>query len=163
MAGISLEQNVAELERIAARSALGAAAAANAMAKYIAERTAHDTLTRRRNPPGTWYKARPGEPPSYGTGALARSMYSHPASGGLRASAVAGSSDRRARLFEFGSCLIQPRREQRLHWKDSGGWWSHPVLRVDDDHPFLGPTTDEAIDDGELWLIAIEAFRPYDP
>jgi hypothetical protein len=31
------------------------------------------------------------------------------------------------------------------------------------EHPFLGPTTDDAIDDGELRRVAIEAFREYDP
>ena len=157
-----MEQNVAELEQIAVRAALGAAAAANAMAKYVADRVAGETLTRRRNSPGSYYKARPGEPPSYGTGALARSMYWHPAGGGLRASAVVGSKDRRARVFEFGSCLLTPASGSHMGWKDTGGIWRHRSVLMEE-HPFLGPTTDEALDDGELWLIAIEAFRPYDP
>ena len=159
---ITPEANVAYLEAVLAKAKMGAPAVAEAMARYIAERTANETLTRRINPPGTYYKARPGEPPSFGSGALADSMYSTPASGGLRASAVAGSTDRRAHVFEFGSCLLQPARGKLMGWKDSGGVWRHRYVRMEK-HPFLEPTTEEAIDDGELRRIAIEAFRPYDP
>ena len=161
--GISPEANVAYLEGVLAKAKLGAQATANAMAKYIADRVANDTLRRNVNPPGTWYKARPGAPPSYGTGALANSIYSTPASGGLRSSAFVGSEDKRARLFEFGGCVLKPGSGGRLHWRDSGGWWSHPWLRVDEKHPFLGPTTEDAISDGELHRIARDAFREYDP
>lgn len=157
------EENLTQLIAIRERAKLGAAAAAAAMARYIAERTAQDTLTRRTTSPGQYYRAKRGEPPSYSTGTLAASMYHTPASGGLRASAFAGSRDKRARLFEFGGCVLKPGDGKLLHWKDSGGWWSHPFLRVETEHPFLGPTTDEAIDDGELLRVAIDAFRDYDP
>ena len=55
-----------------------------------------------------------------------------------------------------------------MTWKDTGRKipWRHKRLPVDGEfpaHPFLGPTTDEAIDDGELQRIAVEAFREYDP
>ena len=65
---ITPEENVAYLEAVLAKAKLGAQATANAMAAHVADRVANDTLQRRRNPPGTWYKARPGDPPSYGTG-----------------------------------------------------------------------------------------------
>ena len=161
--GISPEANVAYLEAVLAKAKLGAQAAANAMAAHVADRVANDTLRRRVNPPGTWYKARPGEPPSYGTGALAKSINTTPASAGLWSSAFVGSEDKRARLFEFGGCVLKPGGGGKLHWKDSGGWWSHRWLRVDDEHPFLGPTTDDAIDDGSLHQVARDAFREYDP
>jgi hypothetical protein len=159
---ITPEQNVAYLEAVLAKANLGAQAAAQAMADYIADRVANETLTQRINPPGTYYKARPGEPPSYGSGALANSMYSTPASGGLRSSAFAGSKDRRAHVFEFGSCILQPTRGKLMGWKDSGGVWRHRTV-IMQDHPFLEPTTEDAIDDGELHRIAVEAFREYDP
>lgn len=160
--GISPEANVAYLEAVLAKAKQGAPAVAEAMARYIADRVANETLTRRINPPGTYYKARPGEPPSYGSGALADSMYHTPASGGLRASALAGSTDRRAHVFEFGSCLLRPARRKLMGWKDTGGVWRHRFVRMEE-HPFLEPTTEDAIDDGELHRIAVEAFREYDP
>ena len=159
---ITPEANVAYLEAVLARAKMGAPAAAAAMARYIAERAANETLTRRINPPGTYYKARPGEPPSYGSGALADSMYSTPATDGLRSSASAGSKDRRAHVFEFGSCLLGPTRGMLMGWKDSGGIWRHRSVLMER-HPFLEPTTEDAIDDGELRRIAIDAFREYDP
>ena len=162
MPGVSFEGNIAYLEGVLAQVKLGPAAAAEAMARYIAERVANETLTRRINPPGTYYKARPGEPPSYGTGALADSMYSTPASGGLRASALVGSTDKRAHIFEYGSCILQPTRHKLMGWKDSKGIWRHRMVAMEE-HPFLGPTIEEAIDDGELTRVAIEAFREYDP
>lgn len=160
--GISPEANVAYLEGVLAKAKLGAQATANAMAKYIADRVANDTLTRRINPPGTYYKARPGDPPSYGSGALARSIYSTPASAGLRSSASVGSTDRRAHVFEFGSCLLTPTRGRLMGWKDSGGVWRHRYVRMEK-HPFLEPTTEDAIRDGELHRVARDAFREYDP
>jgi hypothetical protein len=160
---ITPEANVAYLEAVLAKAKLGAQAAANAMAAHVADRVANDTLQRRRNPPGTWYKARPGDPPSYGTGTLAKSIYTTPASGGLRSSAFVGSQDKRARLFEFGGCVLKPGGGGLLHWKDSGGWWSHRWLRVDEKHPFLGPTTEDAVNDGSLQQAARDAFREYDP
>ena len=160
---ITFEENIRLLEQYRDNARRGAQAVANAMAKYIAGRAADETLTRRRSAPGTYYKAKRGEPPSYGTGTLAKSMYWEPASGGLRTSAVAGSRDLRARLFEFGGCVLRPTSKKVMHWTDSGGSWYHSVLRVDTEHPFLGPTTDEAIDDGSLRRVAIEAGREYDP
>jgi hypothetical protein len=165
---ITPEQNIADLEKIIARAAQGAAVAADAMARYIAERTALDTLTRKRLSPGQYHVARPGDPPAMMSGTLAGAMYTEPASGGLRASAIAGNDDKRARLFEYGGCVLKS-DSGMLRWRDTGrpgnpgGFWSHWSLRVDVEHPFLGPTTDEAIDDGELQRVAIEAFREYDP
>jgi hypothetical protein len=49
-----------------------------------------------------------------------------------------------------------------MHWTDSAGSWYHAQL-PGLEHPFLGPTTEEAIDNGTLRQIAIDAFRPYDP
>lgn len=157
------EENLAEWLAILERARLGAAAAADAMARYVAERTANETLRRRRTAPGQYYKAVPGEPPAYGSGKLAKSMYWEPASRGLRASAVAGSRDKRASLFEFGGCVLKPTSRSVMHWVDSGGSWYHRELRVDVEHPFLSLTTEEAIDDGELQRVAVEAFREYDP
>ncbi len=165
---ISFEDNLAEWLRIEARARLGALAAAEAMARYIAERTADDTLRRTHHAPGAYHKAAPGAPPAYASGTLARSMYWTPASGGLRASAYAGNSARYAKLQEFGGCVLQPTDGETMTWKDTGRStpWRHKRLPVDGEfpaHPFLGPTTDEAVDDGELQRVAVEAFREYDP
>ena len=159
---ISFEENLAEWIAIEERARRGAEAAADAMARYIAWRTAEDTLRRRRTSPGQYYKAVRGEPPAYGSGKLAESMYWEPASRGLRASAIAGSRDRRAALFEFGGCVLKPTSRSVMHWVDSGGSWYHASLPAPA-HPFLGPTTEDAIDDGGLQQAAIDAFREYDP
>ena len=161
---ITPEANVAYLEAVLAKARLGAPAVANAMAQYIAERVAQDTLTRNRHAPGAYHKARPGAPPSMASGKLANAMFWTPASKGLRATAFVGNSDKRARLLEFGGCVLRPTSRKVMHWIDSGGSWFHAVLTVDDEgHPFIKPTTDEAIDDGELSRVARDAFREYDP
>jgi hypothetical protein len=163
---ISPEANVAYLEGVEALARQGAVAAANAMAKYIAERVALDTLTQNKHAPGAYHKARPGAPPATASGKLAKAMFHTPASGELRASAIVGNDDKRARVLEFGGCVLRPTRGRFMHWTDSGGSWYHRVLPMDGErheHPFLGPTTDEATDDGELQRIAIEEFRRYDP
>jgi hypothetical protein len=163
---VTPEENLAQWLQIEARARLGAAAAAEAMARYIAERVADDTLRRTHHAPGAYHKAAPGAPPATASGNLARSMYWTPASGGLRASAYAGNSARYARLLEFGGCVLTPTSGKVMHWTDTGGSWYHARLPAGGEypeHPFLGPTTDEAIDDGELRRVAVEAFREYDP
>lgn len=155
------EQNLAYLEAVLAKARLGASAAAAAMARYIAERVQNETL-RPVHAPGAYYKARPGAPPTSASGRLARGMYSTPASGGLRASAYAGNTAEHAKLLEFGGCVLKPTSHKVMHWTDSGGSWFHAQLPAPA-HPFLGPTTEDAIDDGELRRVAIDAFREYDP
>jgi hypothetical protein len=164
---VTPEENVAYLEAILARARLGAAAAATAMAKYIADRVATDTLTQNKHSPGAYHKARPGAPPASASGSLAKGMYYTPASGELRASAYVGNAARHARLLEFGGCVLRPTTRKVMHWTDSAGSWYHAALPMDrgdqPEHPFLEPTTDEAIDDGELQRVAVDAFREYDP
>ena len=160
------EENVALLLRIEARARLGAQAAATAMARYIAERTADDTLRRTTHAPGAYHKAAPGAPPAMASGSLAKGMYYTPASGGLRTTAAAGNSALHAKLLEFGGCVLKPTSGKVMHWTDTGGSWYHARLPAGGDfpaHPFLGPTTQEAIDDGSLRQVAIDAFKPYDP
>jgi hypothetical protein len=165
---VDVAGNIAYLKSVEALAARGAPAVADAMARYIAERTALDTLTRKRLSPGMYHVARPGDPPAMMSGKLADAMFTEPASGGLKASALAGNDDKRARLFEYGGCVLKSATGM-LKWRDTGrpdnrgGFWSHWILTVDDEHPFLGPTTDEAIDDGDLQRVAIEAFREFDP
>jgi hypothetical protein len=150
----------------------GAEAVANAMAQYIAERTAQDTLRRRRHAAGQYYKAKPGDPPAYASGKLANSMYSEPVSGGLRASAIAGTDDKRASLLEGGGCVLTSTSRPVMKWRDSGrpdnpsGWWSHRRLPLSGEwpaHPFLSTTVEEAIADGSLRQVAIQAGIPFDP
>ena len=163
---MSPEENLLYWLAVEEKARLGAAAAAEAMAAYIAQRIRDDTLRRRRTAPGQYYKAKRGDPPASGTGALADSVYSTPASGGLRASAYAGSTDRRASLFECGGCVLQAPAGSVMKWHDSGGWWSHHTLPLAGgfpEHPFIGFTTDEAIDDGELARVGEAAFAEYDP
>ena len=57
---VTPEWNVAYLEAVLAKAKQGAPAVAEAMAKYIADRVANETLTRRINPPGR----APGTPTS---------------------------------------------------------------------------------------------------
>jgi hypothetical protein len=143
---------------------LGASAAANAMARYIAERTADDTLRQITHAPGAYYKARPGAPPAYASGALAKGMFWTPAatSQGTRATAYAGNSARHANLLEHGGCVLRPTRGKVMAWKDTGGAWHHRSLPAPA-HPYLAPTVQDAIDDGSLRQVAIDAFRPFDP
>ena len=160
------EQYLAWLEEVERKARLGARPTAEAMARHVAERIKNDTLRRRRHAPGQYYKAKPGEPPSYASGKFADSIYSTPASGGLRATAYVGSSDKRAKMFEFGGCVLTEVSRPVMKWRDSRGWWSHhrlPLSGTWPEHPFLRPTVEEVIDDGSLRQAAIDAFRPYDP
>jgi hypothetical protein len=118
-------------------------------------------LQRTRHQKGEWYRQRPGEPPARASGALAQAMYFKPASGGLRATALVGNDAPYSRILEFG-CVITPVNRKFMHWTDSGGSWYHTILVVPR-HPFLSTTTDEAIEDGSLRQVAIDAFEPYDP
>jgi hypothetical protein len=164
---VTPEENLTQWLQIEQRARLGAAAAATAMAKYIADRVANDTLRQNKHAPGAYHKARPGAPPASASGSLAKGMYYTPASGELRASAYVGNAAQHARLLEFGGCVLKPTTRKVMHWTDSAGSWYHAALPMDrseqPEHPFLGPTTDEAIDDGELRRVAIDAFREYDP
>ena len=155
------QQNLAYWEGVLVQAKKGAQAAATAMAKYIAERTAQDTLRRTMHAPGEWYNQKAGEPPAYASGNLAESMFYRSAHDGLRTSAMVGNSADYSRILEFG-CVIVPRAKKKLHWADSGGFWYHDFLELPE-HPFLSRTTDEAIEDESLREEAIEAFRPYDP
>ena len=158
---MTFEENIEAWEAIAAKARGGSAAAAAAMARYIAWRTARDTLTRSYHASGAWHRTRPGEPPARASGKLAKGMFATPASGGLRASASVGNRECYSRALEFGS-VLEPMSSEYMHWKDSGGPWYHEYLMMRP-HPFLEPTVREAIDDGELQQVAIDAFRPYDP
>ena len=167
--GITPEENLAYLIQIEATARKGAAAAATAMARYIADRVVTDTLQQTTHAPGAYYKSRPGAPPATASGSLAKGMYYTPASGELRATAYVGNTARHAKLLEFGGCVLQPSGGKTMKWKDTGRdtAWHHKRLPSDQDefpaHPYLGPTTDEAIDDGELRQVAIDAFREFDP
>ena len=167
---MTFEEYIAWLEAAIEKMEYGAAAMADAMARYLAERTADDTLRRTTHSPGTYYKARPGAPPAYVSGTLAKSMFVTPASAsrGARATAYVGNNARQAKLMEFGGCVLQPTDGKTMKWKDTGRDrpWHHRRLPVDGEfpaHPFLAPTVQEAIDDGSLTRVAIDAFRPYDP
>ena len=165
---MTLDEYIAWLERAIERMELGAPAMANAMAEYLADRVANDTLRRTHHAPGAYHRAAPGAPPAYASGNLARSMFTTPApaSRGVRATAMVGNNARYAKLMEHGGCVLQPTSRKVMHWTDSGGSWYHARLPVSGEfpaHPFLEPTVQEAIDDGELTRVAIDAFRPYDP
>lgn len=161
------EGYLAWLDAAEAKERQAARVVAAAMANHVAERVKNETLRRRKTAPGTYYKAKPGDPPAYGTGKLADSIYTTPVSGGdLVASAEVRSSDKRAALFEFGGCVLTERSAPVMTWKDSRGWWSHhrlPLSGTWPEHPFLEPTVQEVVDDGSLLRVAIEAFLPYDP
>lgn len=160
---ISPGANVTYLEGVLATAERGAQATATAMAEYITDRVVNITLRRTSHAPGEYYQARPGEPPAYASGHLAESIYFRPASEGLRTSALVQVDPDLpyGRILEFG-CVVQPTTYSLMHWKDTGGSWYHPSLNVEA-HPYLGPTTEEAIEDGSLEEIAIRAFRDYDP
>jgi hypothetical protein len=163
---MTLDESADWWEAAAERATLGANAMADAMAEYLARRISQDTLRRRRHAPGQYYKAKPGDPPASATGKLADSMTWEPVSRGLRASAIVTSDDKRAGLFEFGGCVLTERSAPVMKWRDSAGWWSHhrlPLSGTWPEHPFVGPTVQEAIDDGSLTRVAVEAFMPFDP
>jgi phage gpG-like protein len=168
VAQMNLDEYIAWLEQAIDRVDLGAAAMANAMAEYLADRIANDMLRRTTHSPGAYFKARPGAPPASASGNLARSMFTTPApaSRGLRATAYVGNNARYAKLMEHGGCVLRPTSHKVMHWRDSEGSWYHPRLPASGDfpaHPFMEPAVQEAIDDGSLLRVALEAFLPYDP
>lgn len=162
---ISFEENIRLWQEVAKLSAQGAAPAATALAKHIAQRAQRVTLRRTKKPSGAWHRARPGEPPAMSTGKLADAMYWIPASrGGLRAFAWVGNDSDYSRVTEFG-CVVSALNRDKLHWKDSGSprkGWFHDVLEIPA-HPYLSPTTQEAVDDGSLADAGRDEFRKYDP
>jgi hypothetical protein len=164
---VTLPEYIDWLEKAIAQMELGAEAMANAMAKYIAERVEYDTLRQVTHAPGTYYRARPGAPPAYVSGSLAKGTYWTPAASvpGAKATAYVGNSARHAALQEFGGCVLKPARGKTMKWKDTGRKepWHHAQLPEFPAHPFLAPTVQDAIDDGSLRRVAIDAFRPYDP
>jgi hypothetical protein len=157
------EENLAYLEAVATTARRGSAAAATAMARYISDRAANRTLARASHSEGSWHRTKGGEPPARGSGKLAKGMIYVPASQGTveRATAYVKNTVNYSRILEFG-CVIQPTSKKFLHWVDSGGSWYHTFL-ISPPHPFVEPTTDEAIDDGDLQDEAVEAFIEYDP
>lgn len=162
---VTPEENARIWADIVKLSEQGAAPTATAMAKYIAERTQRVTLSRTKKPSGAWHRARPGEPPALSSGKLRDAMYWIPASrGGLRAFAYVGNDSDYSRILEFG-CVVSALNRKKLHWKDSGSpikGWFHDVLEIPE-HPYLSPTTEEAVDDGSLGIVARDEFRKYDP
>ena len=164
---ITPRQNLADWQAVRRGLPAGARAGAEAMARYLAERAAHDTLQRASHAPGDYFKAAPGAPPASASGNLAASMYFTRGTGGLRAEAYVGNSALYAGLHEFGCHPVEPTHFKVMHWVDSEGSWYHARLPADGsdmpEHPFLGPTADEAADDGSLTDAAMDAFREYDP
>jgi len=162
---ITPEENAEMWAKLAEVARQGVAPTATAMAKHIAERAQKVTLARTKKPSGAWHRARPGEPPALGTGKLRDAMYYKPAHrGSLRAFAWVGNDADYSRIMEFG-CVVSAENKEKLHWKDSGSpikGWFHQRLE-NPPHPFLSPTTEEAVDDGSLRQAAIDEFRKYDP
>ena len=149
-------------EDVVALAKQGAGPVATAMAKYIAQRTARDTLQRSFHSSGAWHRTRPGEPPAYASGKLSRGMRWTPAyTAGVLATAYVWNKEDYSRILEYG-CVIMPTNKRFLHWVDSGGSWYHQFL-VSPPHPFLEPTIDESVDDGSLLDVVIDEWRKYDP
>lgn len=148
-------------EKAMRRARLGPRAAANAMAAYLKWRAAEVTLRRTSHAPGAYHRARPGEPPAYASGRLARSIYVAKAYSGIRASAIIGSKAPYASIAEKG-CVVSAASKEKTHWTDSAGRWYHWQTEHPP-HPWMEPTVQEAIDDGSLQEVAIDAFRKYDP
>ena len=105
---MTFEEYIAWLEAAIEKMEYGAAAMADAMAEYLADRVANDTLRRTHHAPGAYHKAAPGAPPAYASGNLARSMFTTPssASRGPRATALVGNNARYAKLMEHGGCVL---------------------------------------------------------
>jgi hypothetical protein len=158
---VTPEENLLVWQRIREQARPGAAAAATAAAKYLMERTRDRTLRRRSHGPGQYYRSPRGDPPAFASGKLARSMFYRAAYGNLTATAAFGNTSDYGRVLEYG-CVLQPTTRKFMHWVDSAGSWYHTYLEVPP-HPYVGRTTDEAIDDGELQRVILEAFGPYDP
>ena len=168
MSGIGFGENADFWRGIAKGVPEGARVAAEAMARYLAERAANDTLQRASHGVGEYYKAATGAPPASASGNLAANMYFTRGTGrGGRASAYVGNRALYAGMLEHGCHGVEPTHYKVMHWHDSGGDWYHPRLPAGGGdmpaHPFLGPTVDEASDDGTLTQAAMDAFRPYDP
>ena len=72
------EEYLAWLDAAISRMELGAAVMADAMADYLADRVANDTLRRTTHAPGMYYKSPPGAPPASASGNLAEVMFTTP-------------------------------------------------------------------------------------
>ena len=161
MAEVTPEQMTEIWAKAEQKAKLGAKAAADNMARYLVWRAREITLRQTTHGPGAWHRQQPGQPPSYGSGNLARSMFYTPASQGIRTTALVGNKAPYSRILEFG-CTVVPVYKKRMSWTDSGGTWYHELLEVPE-HPFLEPTVNDSIDDGSLREAALEGFRPFDP
>lgn len=161
------DEYLAWWDAVEAQARYGAKAAADAMAQYIYERTREETLGQQAHSPGAYYRAKPWAPPTRVSGALQRGMYWTPGNNGLRSRSYVGNAARHAKVLTEG-CVLTPADSSHVGWKDTGrkdnpaGIWRHRSVEVTP-HPFLEPTVEDAIDDGELQQAAIDAFREYDP
>jgi hypothetical protein len=158
---VTPEEMLIEWAKIIQKARPGAKAAADAMAKYIAWRAAEITLRRTLHPPGAYNQQRSGEPPAYASGTLAKAMFVRSAHEAIRATALVGNKAPYSRITELG-CVVDATNDTQMHWDDSAGHWYHWQLEHPA-HPFLAPTTQEAMDDGSLQEVAVEAFIEYDP
>ena len=152
---------LAEWDTIIEHAKPGAKAAADAMARYMTWYISEIKLRQTLHPPGAYNIQKGGEPPSYGSGTLARAMYMRSASLGVRATALIGNHAPYSRISEFG-CVVTATGKDQMSWADSAGKWYHWQL-VHPPHPFMEPATQDAIDDGSLQEEAIEAFIEFDP
>ena len=157
---VTPEQMLEEWDKIIQKAKPGAKAAADAMARYMVWYIQEIKLRQTLHPPGAYNIQKGGEPPSYGSGTLARAMYMRSAHVGVRATALIGNKASYSRISEFG-CVVDANGDY-MSWADSGGKWYHKQL-LHMPHPFMEPATQDAIDDGSLQEEAVKAFIEFDP
>ena len=157
---VTPEQMLEEWDKIIENAKPGAKAAADAMARYMTWYISEIKLRETVHPPGAYNIQKGGEPPAYGSGTLARSMYMRSALLKTRATALIGNRAPYSRISEWG-CVVEG-SDRMLSWFDSGGRWRHWGV-VHMAHPFMGPATEEAIDSGDLQDEAVRAFIEFDP
>lgn len=141
----------------AAGSAMGPAA--DAMAEGFRREVVYHTLRETSHPPGLFWRAARGRPPAYASGNLARSVRAQPAvqTGPAYARASVGAWAIYSGTQEWGKANIRPVRANYLHWVNSRGpWWKKSVTVPE--HPFMKPTVDKMIRNGELSRLARDAF-----
>lgn len=146
------------LEALKGSAAVSAPDVANAMA-LIGQRQTQRMLRLHAHAPGQFYRAAPGDTPSFATGNLDKSIIRRPAaSGAIRATAMIGATAKYAAIQEFGGWTWG--NHGMMHWHNSAGRWFMRRVYVPE-HPYMRPAVESVIRDGSLSRSAVSAFEKH--
>jgi phage gpG-like protein len=150
------EENMLFLGRLQDRAESAAAPVANGFAQAFSSQVANVTLRQIVHPPAMFWKAVPGEPPAYATGALARSVIPTYTQTPVFATSLVGAYSEYAALQEWGGATW-PNHHKFMHWINSGGSWYKKRVVIPE-HPYFRPTLTRLILDGSFTRSAMSDF-----